>query len=260
MSTLYLFSTSERPDAYINTMAYAIEHRQATAIFIIVISEHDYAEEMQESGLLASTVIANINEQLRKLSAGEYIEEWNGPNSHVASSLQNSTNIDVYKRCLDTMNRSGTTGIVIPLSNLDNTLRGYVSKGDCIIDVSALKKNLLVDVVATLLSIGFSEAYSFELIKKQTFNQADLYHNLRINDDYIFRNLAKSESVARSLRRISKWSARAKAIMLFTALLAGIFIPLSVFWKDSHLLTVLNIAAMIASIGSYLFLFVRERK
>lgn len=260
MSALYIFATSERPDAYINTVAYAIEHRQATALFIIVISEHDYTEEMQESELLASTVMANISEQLRKLSAGEYIEKWNGPDGRVPSALQNSTSLDVYKRCLEVMNRSGTTGIVIPLSNLDNTLRGYVSRGDCIIDVSALKKNLLVDVVATLLSIGFSEVYSFELKKKQSFNEADLYHNLRINDDYVFRNLAKSESVAKGLRRISKWSARAKAIMLFTALLAGIFIPLSVFWRDSNLLTVLNIAAMIASIGSYLFLFVRERE
>src|ERR1044072_5182411 len=138
MNTLYIFATSERPDAYINTVAYAIEHRQATAIYIIVISEHNYAEEMQESELLASTVVANINEQLRKLSVGAYIEKWSGPNGRVASTLQNLANLDVYKRCLEAMNRSGTTGIVIPLSNLDNTLRGYVSRSSCIVDVSAL--------------------------------------------------------------------------------------------------------------------------
>src|SRR5947209_3908895 len=143
MSTLYIFATSERPDAYINTVAYAIEHRQATAIYIIVISEHDYAEEMQESELLASTVTSNINEQLRNLLAGKYIEKWSVPNNRDIVPLENKSNLEVYKRCLETMNRSGTTGIVVPLSNLDSRLRGYVLEGNCIVDVSALKKNLL---------------------------------------------------------------------------------------------------------------------
>lgn len=260
MKPLYIFATSERPDAYINTLAYAIDHLQVTSIFIIVISEHDYAEESRDDDLLASTVVTNISEQLRSLSVGHYVKTWNAINVRPTEPLQNQAHIDVYKRCLEAMNQSGTTGIVIPLLTLDDTLRSYVSGGSCIIDVSALKKNLLVDVVATLLSIGFSEVYSFELKKKQTYDQTDLYHNLRANEDFIFRNLAKSDSVTRSLQRISRWSARAQAIMLFTVILAAVFIPLSFLWRDSYLLSALNIAAMAASIGSYLFLFVRERR
>lgn len=259
MKPLYIFATSERPDAYINTLAYTIEHLQVTAIHVIVISEHDYDEEVREDALLASTVVANISEQLRALSSERYIKNWNDSGSKVAVPLPSPSNIEVYKRCLEAMNKSGTTGIVVPLSNLDRTLRSYVSKNGCIIDVSALKKNLLVDVVATLLSIGFSEVYSFELKKKQTYDQADLYHNLRVNDDFVFRNLARSDSVARSLNRISRWTARSRAIMIFTAILAAIFIPLDLLWKDSTLLSAFNIAAMAASIGSYLYLFVRER-
>ncbi len=259
MKPLYIFATSERPDAYINTLAYSLDHLQVTSIFVIVISEHDYDEEVSEGELLASTVVANISEQLSVLSVGKYIDTWsNSGNRHIIE-LQNQTKIDIYKRCLEAMNQSGTTGKVIPLSNLDNTLKAYVSNSSCVIDVSALKKNLLVDVVATLLSIGFSDVYSFELKKKQRYNDTDLYHNLTVNTDFIFRNIARSESVTRSLKRISRWEARAKAIMLFTALLAIIFVPLSLIWKDSYLLSALNIAAMIASIGSYLFLFVRER-
>ncbi|MFO1429226.1 MAG: hypothetical protein U1F76_03670 [Candidatus Competibacteraceae bacterium] len=190
MNTLYIFATSERPDAYINTVAYTIEHRGVGKIYVIVISEHNYAEEMQESELLASTVVANISEQLRRLSVGEYIKKWVDSNNRDVISLQNKFNLEVYKRSLEIMNRSGTVGIVIPLSNLDKMLRGYVSKGNCIIDVSALKKNLLIDAVATLLSIEFSEVYSFELKKRPSYDETDLYHNLRVNDDYIFRNLA----------------------------------------------------------------------
>lgn len=260
MKPLYIFATSERPDAYINTLAYSLDHLQVTAIYIIVISEHDYAEEVREGKLLASTVVSNISEQLSALSSGRYIKSWSAPDVRPTDTLQVRASTDVYRRCLEAMNKSGTTGIVIPLSNLDRTLRAYVSKSSCVIDVSALKKNLLVDVVATLLSIGFSEVYSFELKKRQAYDQTDLYHNLRVNEDFIFRNLARSESVTKSLHRISRWSARSQALMLFTALLAAIFIPLSFIWKDSSLLSALNIAAMAASIGSYLFLFVNERK
>jgi hypothetical protein len=259
MSTLYIFATSERPDAYINTLAYSIDHLQAEAIYIIVISEHDYAEEARADELLASTVLSNINEQLHALSQGLYISSWKAQGERKSEHLMNRSGLDIYKRCLEAMNKSGTTGIIIPLSNLDRTLKTYVSKGGCIIDVSALKKNLLVDVVATLLSIGSSDVFSFELKKRQSYGQEDLYHSLRVNEDYIFRNLANSESVRKSLRRISKWSARAKAILLFTLLLTAIFTPLAFFWKGSSLLAFLNIAAMAASIGSYLFLFVRER-
>lgn len=267
MKTLYIFATSERPDVYINTFAYVLSHLQVTSIYVVVISEHDYPEEVEASKLLASTVVANIYRQLSELSNGNYVEFTRDSNSQSVQRvipLQNRSDIEIYQRCLDTINQSGTsTGIVIPLSDLDKKLREYVAKGSCIFDVSALKKNLLVDVVAILLSIGFSEVYSFELNplkKKQTYDQRDLYHNLQHNRDFIFRNLTTSTPVKLSLRRIRRWSARSRAIMFFTAVMAALFIPLSIFWKESPLLTSLNIAAMIASIGSYLFLLVYERK
>jgi hypothetical protein len=122
-----------------------------------------------------------------------------------------------------------------------------------------LKKNLLVDVVATVLSLTFAEIYSFELRKPPKHDQSDLYHALYGSNDYVYGNLTTSMSVRKSLRRISRWSARAKVVMVFTAVLAAIFIPISLLWSDSKVLVIFNIAAMAASIGSYLFLLVRER-
>jgi hypothetical protein len=259
MNTLYIFATSERPDPYINVLAYTIAHLQISSIFVIVISEHDYAEEAREDKVLASTVVANISEQLRALAGGQYLEFSNEQHKRRVVPLEGASGVGIYQRCLETMNQSGTTGIVIPLASLDNSLRKFVAKGKCIFDVSALKKNLLVDVVATLLSIGYSDVYSFELVKKPTYSQLDLYHNLKHNEDFLFRNLATSAPVRLSLQRIKKWSARSQAIILFTLVLAGVFIPLSFWWKESQLLVALNIAAMAASIGSYLFLLVRDR-
>ncbi len=259
MKTLYIFATSERPDVYVNTLSYCVDHLGIDAIQVVAISEHDYPEETQTSRILATTVVGNISRQLQELLRGKYAAFREGQEQPDITELRSPSGVGVYQRSLDAMNASGTTGIVVPLSELDRELRSYVAKGSCLFDVSALKKNLLVDVVATLLSIGFSEVYSFELRVKQTYGQADLYHNLAHGDDFVYRNLARSASVRESLNRIGRWSTRAQAVLLFTLVLALVFIPLSVWLKGSWLLTCLNVGSMIASVGSYLFLLVRDR-
>ena len=159
---------------------------------------------------------------------------------------------------MEIINKSGTTGVVVPHSTLGTVLKNYIDNGNCLFDVSALKKNLLVDVVTILLSYNFSEVYNFELQKKPSFDQKDLYHNLKRENSFAFRNLANSEPVQNSLRRISRWTLRAHAIFMYTAIVALIFIPISIFWKDSFAVIVFNSAAIIAGIGSYLYMFVRK--
>lgn len=257
MTALYIIATSERPDAYINTIAYAIEHRGVSSVHFLVISEHDYKEDVEEGTVLASTVAGNVSRQLTALSEGKYFRTWT--NTDLTSISLHGSDWKIYSRCLDTLNRSGTTGRVIPLSKLDDSLREIAASGKRLIDVSALKKNLLVDVVATLLSIGFQDVYSFELRKAPTFDEDDLYHNLKHGDDFLFRNLATSESVKRSLKRIGRWNSRVNVIVLVTVLLALVASPVSYFLKDSPSLMVLNTIASILGISSFLLFFIRNR-
>jgi len=259
MKNLYIFATSYRPDAYVNTIAYAIEHLGVGSIYVIVISEHDYPEEEQKAQLMASGVLANIILQLQALEDRKYILFGKKPDENEYINLENIEGSSVYSKCLKVIEKSGTTGIAISLSTLATALKNYISKGNCIFDVTALKKNLLVDVVTTLISYSFSEVYSFELKKRPSFDQNDLYHNLRYGEFFIYRNLAISEPVKSSMRRMSKWALRSKAIMIFTAIIAIIFIPVSLFWKQSPILTIFNASAIIASITSYLFLLVKDK-
>lgn len=259
MKNLYIFATSYRPDAYINSIAYSIEHLGVGSIYVIVISEHDYPEEEQKAQLMASGVLANTVLQLQALKDNKYIifREKSEENEYL--DLKNTDGAGIYSKCLEIIEKSGSTGIAISLATLGITLKNYIKKGNCIFDVTALKKNLLVDVVTTLISYSFSDVYSFELKKRQTYDQKDLYHNLRHGESYIYRNLTVSEPVKSSMRRISKWALRSKAIMIFTAVVALLFIPVSLFWKNSPILTIFNTAAVIASISSYLFLLVKDR-
>ena len=85
MKALYIFATSDRPDAYINAIAYSVEHLNVGSIYLIVISEHDYPEEEQEAQVMATGVLANILFQLQALRDGKYMTFSKAYGQNVAS-------------------------------------------------------------------------------------------------------------------------------------------------------------------------------
>jgi hypothetical protein len=264
MRTLYLFASSLRPDAYINSLAHTVETMSVSRVFIVTIREgydnnlgaKEPEGKKNESEVLASTVFGRIEEQLRALCEGKYIENRKDGSQRIARLL-NTEGISTYERCLAVMNHSATLK-AIPLVDLDQILRSFTREKNCIVDVTAVKKNLLVDIIAVLLSLSFSDVYNFELIKPQEFDQLDLWHNMRYSKDFVYNNLAASKAVQNGLMRISRWSMRVQSVMLVSAILAGGFVALSLLRPESKALTLFNISAMVASVGSYIFLLVRR--
>lgn len=242
---LYSFATSGNPDTYINALTYASEHKNIDRYHLVVISEHEYQNE-SESELWASTINANISTQLQALSEGKYYKY----TEKELIKLRDINGIEVYEKCLKTINNGGSSAIVISIDNLDSRIRKFIRKDNCLFDVSALKKNLLVDVISILISINFNEVYSFELVKEPTYSQNDLYHNLSSNE-FLFRKLTDSKPVKRSLARINKWTLRASLLLIFTIVVAIIFIPLFIYFPDSLMLKVLNGVALIAGVSSF---------
>jgi len=251
MKTLYLVATSERPDPYINTLVHTLS-LGVSSVTIVVIGEHEYPDEHEES--LASTVLANISTQLRSLAAGRYLSDVGQPGrtNHISIDEDDAR---VYARCLDHLNQHSVTSVVIPLYDLDDRLKGFTSSGPCIFDVSALKKKLLVDVVALLLSRGFSEVYSFELLKSPTYDQRDLIHALR-RDEYLYRNLTDSTPVRKALERVTSRYVRFRTMVRVTLILLFLVGVPQILFADSWLTRVFGSLSAVASIASFLFLFV----
>ena len=138
--SLYTFATSLRPDPYINALAYAVQHQGVKAYNVVVITETEYNhDDEEEVAEFATTVVSKITNQLSELSEGRYIATDKSGDQKL-EELTNTKGITVYKECLETINREGATAIIIPLSELDSRLRKFASKGNCIFDVSALKK------------------------------------------------------------------------------------------------------------------------
>jgi hypothetical protein len=249
MKNLYIFATSCRPDAYINSIAYSIEHKDVGSIYVIVIDGHDYFCEEQEDGLMATEVFKNIIIQLQHLKNGKYMYFGKKSGGHKIVDLQNKNHIYIYEKCIKVINKSGHEGKVIEFSKLDKELKEFVDRGNCIFDVSTLKKILGIKVMMTLGSYGFRDVYSFELKKGQKFDQSDLYHNLIDSDSFIYRNLSSI------IRQKSK-----SKFFLWAGIIFLILIPLCIIWKDSLIWPFLNISAMVASITSFLYIYLKEKK
>jgi hypothetical protein len=257
MKALYIFATSDRPDPYVNTIAYAADHLHPSSVTIVVVSEAQLGDEnVQRSSLLATAVTLRILEQLEALVQGKYVSFQKDEKR--VETLESSAGIEAYQRGLRSINQNLSTRLV-GLRDLDGFLRNLVQEGNCIFDVTALKKNLLVDVVATLISLQFSEVYSFEILKKPTFGPSDLYHMLQPGDGYLFRNLASSNSVKVSLARIGRWSLNVRRALFMVAMLtAAIFIAMSLY-PESKVSFALTVAGTVASIAQALLAILPSR-
>jgi hypothetical protein len=251
-STLYIFATSARPDAYVNSIAHLASQQELGKVQIVVVAEHDYPRDEEEADL-ATEVLASILDLLKALSQGVYPKrQKDGSTSRVALP---DRSYEIYAKCLDTLNKQGNGCLSISYSDLERRLV-ELSKEDCLFDLSALKKHLLVDVVATLIAHNFSRVRAFELHKAPTFDERDLYHNLR-KEDFIYRNLAKSPLINSSLKHIRRWSTRSQLFLILTVVLTGILILIrTIAGVASPLMDYMNGAAVVASIASFLFQFI----
>jgi hypothetical protein len=251
--TLYIFTTSERSDPYVNTLVYVFSRFSIAAVRVVAISEHGYSDDREQAR--ATAVMARIDKQLSELADGRYVRS---ASSGGGAAEIDQRGIEIYARCIDRLNEIGMSGVVIPLAKLDDYLQQYIASGSGIFDVTALRKHLLVDVVALLLSHGSPEVYSFELVKSPSFNEEDLIHNLR-EGEFQYRNLTFSIPLQKAADRIARRSVRFRTLMSLTLLLGVLLVVARVFFADTWLMTAFGLASIVASIGSYLFPLVRDR-
>lgn len=255
MKNLYIFASSLRPDAYINTIAHSIKHHEIGQVCINVIIEEDPLAEPGRQ-IRALDVLSNINTQLNALRGGRYVEFEHQFDADKVCDLADKQDVDIYSKCLDVISRSGAASRDISYADLESSLVNCTKDRRCLIDASTLKKRYLVDVVSILLSLGFTEVYSFELLKRQSYDQSDLYHSLR-HEDFRFRSLLKSDFVNKSLDRMGLWTTRRRRLLGVFILMTIVCLFLSLFFKGSVGLVFFEGAAIAASITSFLSLFVK---
>lgn len=246
MAPLNIFVTSIRPDPYINVIAYCLDHRNVDEIRLIAVSDHDYPEERSES--LALDVLSNIQKQIQALRAGMYID-FGANETRSEVDLGSEAWSDYYSRLWDRMQRQCRISTdVVAHSDLDALLQKISQDGDALYDVTALRKSLLVDITSIMISINAKGLGAFELIKKPSYDDRDLYHCLEIGTDYQYRDLSGTKPVQGAMHRVSAATRRVRRTL---ATLAGVLFLLGVFalildWESA--VSVASLAGGVASI------------
>lgn len=240
MTVLVIFATSQRPDAYVNAVTYGVQHLNVESLRVAVIAEVDDArgDVIRRASDILSSIMTRLEELAAKGLGGSRLE----PN--------------VYGQTLSHLREVASMGLEREV--LHEQLSALRKHDRCIFDVTALRKDLLVDVTSLALADGFSDVFTFELRKQPTFDDRDLLHRLQVGTDYVYRNLSESTPVRLAKRRVLARSVRFRNIVVVTAVLMAAVVVTQLTAPRSWLMTGLILGSVVSSIGSWLALFMRD--
>ncbi|WP_155884640.1 hypothetical protein [Actinomadura flavalba] len=210
-----------------------------------MIKEDEYANEQIRISATQGAIYRRLEELARK------------PSTDTTDTSINTKDRAVYEKCLEKLDSIEVIATVVSWPDLDRKLTDLMSTGRPMFDVTTLKKNLLVDVTALLLSRGFSDVYSFELMKDPSYNDGDLIHALG-DADYRYRSLAESRHVETARRRMVSRSFRFRTVAWLTLAITIIVASVQAFFPHGWAQSTVTVIATVASIVGWLYFFRRD--
>jgi hypothetical protein len=244
---LYIFVTAQRADPYVNVLTYLLRNRTVSAIHYVALIEHGYTTEQMEARLI--DIEAGVGILLGQLAEGRYGDR------EIDLALDW---VSVYRECKTELNSISVERLPISWDDLDNALREFLSDGPVMFDVTTLKKNLLVDVVALLLSRGWTDIRTFELVTSHQpkFDEQGLIHAL--GNRFSYRNLADSKHVEKARSRIVSNSLTFRTVLIITAGVALVVFIIQLFFANTALESGILALATVAAIAAWLFTLIRK--
>lgn len=243
---LYIFATSVRPDPYINSIMHWMASGSVQQIVLVCIHEHGYGDEDSESQ--ASAVQSSIQELLTSLAGGVYTSS-SSPDVPIPADQAAR-----YRECLEKLVYIQVTSLGIRWNQLGDRVREFRHGRRSAFDVTALKKNLLVDIFALLLSEGEEGIFSFELVRPQTYGPDDLMGALSIAD-FNYRCLTASNHVATAMRRMVARSVTFRVVALTTISIIIPVVLIQLYWPNSWLQSAIVAIGAAVSLASWVFAF-----
>jgi hypothetical protein len=208
-TTLYMLTTSDRPDVYVNAIAYCLENPdfEIKKIILAGINKDETKKWKYESRL--RLIRERVLLQIEALQDGQYIPKFPRYKNLVEEDdiqefnhegrlqiMASSKTISVSDSDRKMYRKISTLEIeleVLPYKNLQLHLRLPHIK-NCIFDLSGFLKSYMLEVFFLLRRQGIKEIYSFEIQRdERSYDELELIHNLDLNSqDYEYQNLARS--------------------------------------------------------------------
>lgn len=204
--TLYLFVTSLRPDAYINSIVHCFQKKKITKAVLLYIDE---GSDLDKDASMAQEANLHIHALLEALVDGYYKER---PKKSNSTSSKDDTQEDTMLReeygdriteimhLYDDCRRKVVIGPYadgkdIPYAELRKRLEQiYNDDPESIFDVTAVGKEKLGDIFAVFLTLGINNLHHFKIEPRMDFQNPwrNLIHNFRENETYRYVNLLET--------------------------------------------------------------------
>jgi hypothetical protein len=245
---LYIFVTSPRADPYVNVLMHLLRNPSVSAVHFIALIEHEYTGEQMDERL--SDIEANIGILLDQLTKGFYGDRKIELDPAWAAA---------YRECRIKLDRISVQRLSVSWDDLDEELQRFISNSQVMFDVTTLKKNLLVDVFALLLSRGWTEIFNFELVTsgEPRYDERGLIHALGPTG-FHYRSLAESKHVEKARSRIISRSITFRTVLMITAGVAIVVLTIQLFFANTVLESGILATATVAAIVGCLIPLIRK--
>lgn len=170
MKSLYIFVDSERPDQYLNPIVHCVLRNDVRKVgFIHIEGLTDGEPSLRSVTGLSARVMAAVHSQLEGLAErGEYLLT-SGPRVGQRISLKDEYGRsralsiqEYYRRCRDLSVTYSNEDL--EYGNLRSMVRRIAAEGSgAFVDVTAIKKRYLGDLVAAGLVEGLKGLYTFDI-------------------------------------------------------------------------------------------------
>jgi hypothetical protein len=186
---LYIFTTSDIPDPYINVIAHcAANYPNLNQVTLIGITGDRRKVSLERDKL--GKLKQNIDNQLDSLVRGKYLKkkgkEWEETDIEIEQ-----TDCQTYSRLKDLP--FNVQALVY--QDLEEEIQKFLSTEESaihIFDVTAVLKSYLVDIYTILRFRNISTIYSFELFNERSYDHRELIHNQTYKKTYDFSCLAEN--------------------------------------------------------------------
>lgn len=255
---LVVFVTSGLPDPYVNCLTHAILNLGVESATVVLVTESGVSPNPTDARE-ATQILRVITEQLEALCQRKYLHRSSPVADPVVEPLLVDSSPECYRRVLDVLNSGGATAKAVPITDLYAYLRQKSRTNNCLFDVTGLRKGLLMDLAAALLALDNDKVHSFELKRAPRFDQTDLFHSLKLHEEYEYRSLLSSPVVRAAVKRLRHWTVQAKTLALTTLVLLAVGIVLLRAGREVQVIGYVSLISGVASIASWLAPFVRKR-
>lgn len=191
--TLYIFTKSEIPDVYINSMVFCLEKFNITNVVFLDITK-DIGQKYKKDKII-EVLMTRIKTQLNLLQESKYtfydrrLDEWK-----VKDIMIERTQRKRYENTADLK----IDYEVLMYESLSDRITFFINNNNRIyVDFSAMLKGYMLDIYTILKLKNINDIYVFE-IKKQgrKYDETELIHNLSLdNSDYEYVCLVNTKHI-----------------------------------------------------------------